>query len=451
MSSIVTENFKRDILNSFVTELTGGTVPYYIGLGRSEPWENGDSPDIAQSTTNDQTNLRRSLQAVTRVNKSSLVVPRYTWTSGTTYSQYDDTKAVADYVTPFYVISDNNDVYICLRTGRDSSGVVVSSSVQPTGSNNDPFVTADGYVWKYLYTVSALDASLFLSFNYMPVKYQASVDSYSTGNEIKQYEIQNTAKSSMIASFIVDSGGLGYTDPTLSINGVLDSPAIVDFTLSGGVIKKVEYVPDSSTLAYVYNLKGAVLTIQDNTGTGAVVRPVLTNTAGIGANAISDLQSTSIMLSVNIPGAADDFIVNQDYRQISVIKGIKDSANGTVFTQSTGNSLYSLELSTETVAFTVDNTIVGTTSSAKAYIDEVDSWRIYYHQNDETGYLSFSDGEAVTEIGGLGAGVIGTASIPPEVDAFTGDILYFDNRAPIERAENQTESIKIVIQLEDCI
>ena len=34
-----------------------------------------------------------------------------------------------------------------------------------------------------------------------------------------------------------------------------------------------------------------------------------------------------------------------------------------------------------------------------------------------------------------------------DVDAFSGEILYVDNRVPIDRDEDQTEDIKIVIDL----
>ena len=34
-----------------------------------------------------------------------------------------------------------------------------------------------------------------------------------------------------------------------------------------------------------------------------------------------------------------------------------------------------------------------------------------------------------------------------DVDAFSGEVLYVDNRVPIDRDEDQTEDIKIVIDL----
>ena len=79
---------------------------------------------------------------------------------------------------------------------------------------------------------------------------------------------------------------------------------------------------------------------------------------------------------------------------------------------------------------------------------------LYVHQTPETGYGSFIRGEPVElSDGGGTANIIGHADsdMPAlrwaDVDAFSGEILYVDNRVPIDRDEDQTEDIKIVIDL----
>jgi hypothetical protein len=51
---------------------------------------------------------------------------------------------------------------------------------------------------------------------------------------------------------------------------------------------------------------------------------------------------------------------------------------------------------------------------------------------------------------GPGQGTVGNPLIASEVDPFTGEILYIDNRSAVTRVANQTEDIKIVIQLDEC-
>lgn len=456
MTAIITDKFKIDLFDKIIRDIRQSSVPYYIGVGRSEYWNPADSAPDPRNTISDENDVRRSLQSVARVNATSFVVPRYTWTTGTTYEQYDDTKTFNDYSgSAFYVINDNYNVYICLRTGRDSSGAKVPSTVQPTFANNDPFELSDGYVWKFLYTISNLEATYYMSQNYMPVKIQESVDSNSTGIELKQWEIQQTAKPNMITAFSVDSGGLNYTAPSLSINSIVADPQFVEFTVdsSNGAIVKVEYATDSSTLEYRHGFLGVVAEVSDSNGSDAVIRPILSGNRGIGADARDDLKTRAVMLNVKLASGVEDFVTGQDYRQIVIMRGIKDSAEGSDFLLGTGNALYSMTFSSNPIAFTKDNTIVGTSSGARALVDNTseDGLTLYYHQNDSTGYVPFSVGETVNELGGSGTGVIVDPRVKPEVDPFSGDILYIDNRASIERVDNQTEDLKIILELENFI
>ncbi len=435
-----------------IRSINNTTENYYIGVSRSNPWNAVDSAPTAKDNIRIQNEFRNGLQSIHRIAAAALVVPRKSWSAGSTYVAYDDKKDLSDYGSDFfYVVNNNNDVYICLRQGTDATGSAVASTVQPTGSNNDPFETSDGYVWKFLYTISALDATLFMTNDHMPIDRILATDSNSTGNEIKQYEVQSTAKPGMITSFEVTAAGTNYSNPSININGV-NYPDLVDFTLNSGAIVKAEYNPDSSgtTLNYVHGLRGAQITLTDSNGTNGEVRAVMSSGLGIGGDASSDLKCGSMMIGVRVDGNTSDWLLNQDYRQIGIIRGIKDSAQGIQWTNLTGGALQSMTLATQTVAFTADEVMVGSTSGAKAYVDQTNGNTILFHQNDSTGYVGFVANETLTETSGPGQGTVGNPLISSEVDPFTGEILYIDNRSAVTRVANQTEDIKIVIQLDEC-
>ena len=119
------------------------------------------------------------------------------------------------------------------------------------------------------------------------------------------------------------------------------------------------------------------------------------------------------------------------------------------------NVLNKLKFGSIAQNFSVDKTIQGSTTAAKAYVDKFDSNYVWYHQTDSTGYILFQEGETVTELDGNGEGILDSAANDPDTDAFTkstikpfsGTLLYVDNRAAIERDPNQTEDIKVIIQL----
>jgi hypothetical protein len=97
----------------------------------------------------------------------------------------------------------------------------------------------------------------------------------------------------------------------------------------------------------------------------------------------------------------------------------------------------------------VGDYITGTSSTAVAFIDSYDgdTGAIRYHQNDKTGYTAFSNSENVTGHT-AGSGVIDAAgaSVDPEIQPFSGNILFLENRAPINRSAAQIEDIKLIIE-----
>ena len=117
--------------------------------------------------------------------------------------------------------------------------------------------------------------------------------------------------------------------------------------------------------------------------------------------------------------------------------------------------LRSMEFTAIISNFVPDHTIEGKTSGALAYVDKIDGTTVWYHQTQETGFKAFIEGETVEETDGSGAGVLEAAGIDadsyayiePDIDPFSGDILYIENRAAIARAAGQIEDIKIIVQL----
>lgn len=425
---------------------------YFIGIGRSDEWNSTDTAPTVESQDVEGRLFRNSLQSVKKVADISFVVPRYNWSSGTIYSPYND-KQVGYPTQSYYVMNDNNQVYVCIQQPKNNEGVGQPSTVQPSGNTTGTtFITADDYAWKFLYSISALDASKYIAANFIPVKKQGSTTVQASDTE--QLAVQNAAISGQIIGYSVESGGAGYgSAPTLTVVGN-GTKAKATATISGGIVTKVEADDSASTLTLGSGYTNAVVTQSGGSPTKpAKIRPVFASKGGMGSDPRQDLRANGIMLAVKPDGAegSGDFIVGNDFRQVGLIRNITaDSDNGTLFTSATGLALDQLQFASVSQAFTADKTIVGGTSGAKALIDKVDSTKVWYHQNDDTGYTSFSATEAVTEADGNGAGALDSAGaylVSSEVARLTGDLLYIDNRAAVTRAADQKEDIKIVIQI----
>ena len=462
MAAIITDKLKNLVVDLIKANDSDASNKYYAAIGRSEAWNDSDVSPTPLRTKAEENDFRNSMQSMKLVADVSLVIPRYNWSSGTFYSAYDDTQV--GNTNAYYVINANQQVYMVLRASVSATGTAVASTVEPTGNTTGtPFKTSDGYVWKFMYSISATDANKFQSANFIPVKSIPFTNINSSVAEVEQKAIQDAAVHGQIIGYGIESAGAGYgSAPTLTIKGN-GSNAAATATISGGQVVKVE-VADSSDASLKIASFGsgydyANVEVSGGSPTKPVkVRPILANSGGLGHDATIDFKASAIMFNAKPSGTETlDFVIGQDFRQVGLIKNPQvDSAghggNGvsTAFTASTGRALRKLNFSAVNTAFGEDKTILGVTSGAKAFIDKDSGNSVFYHQNDDTGFRSFQAGETVQETDGTGEGVLASASLFDsafEVNPHTGELLYIDNRSAVTRSADQTEDIKIVIQV----
>ena len=91
-----------------------------------------------------------------------------------------------------------------------------------------------------------------------------------------------------------------------------------------------------------------------------------------------------------------DFVVGNDFRQVSSIEERTEYDSSGLFTGETGFGLKKLVLTSVNDAFVDDLIIEGGTSGAKAYIDDVDSNGVFIHQSEYTGFKSFQASETIS-------------------------------------------------------
>ena len=461
MTAIITDVFKKDMLQKVFDAAVADSDKMYIGIGKSEQWDSSETVPNPTDSPRTIRQLRSGLQSVKKAGDVSFVIPRHNWSSGNTYSAFDDafTTIPAD---TYYVLTDENQVYICLQQSQKNNGDPNASTVKPTGTSTKPFKTADGYIWKFLYSLSAARSSKFLSSNFVPIQ---KIDSANDTFETQQKTVQDAASPGQILGIEVINNGSNYTNATVTINGD-GTGAAATATISGTTISKIEL--DSSTdsaikMGHGYNFASVSIT---GYGTGAQARAIIGPDSGLGADPRNELKSTSLMFQVKPDGtesttqkvsgsttSGSSFIIDQDFRQVALIKNPTDSA-GVLYTGTSGKTLRYLEFATTSQASSFPkDAIITSASSAQAVVDDIDSSRVWFHQNDSTGFKPFVEGETVT--GGGGSGTLVAGGVDPDTDAWehgdveklSGQVLYIENRAPVVRSANQTEDIKVVITL----
>jgi hypothetical protein len=440
----------------------GKVNTYYAAIGRTQDWNDSDAAPSPGVNDREGRKARYDLTGVKKISDYKFVIPRYNWSTGTTYSGYDDN--TTGYPTnAYYVLTDENNVYMCLQAAKNNAGTVQPSTIKPTGTATTALDTGDGYRWKFLYSIDATNANKYLAANYMPVEFvtDSALDPTLTAAQQQQKTIQNAAVKGRIINIQLDSGGTGYTSaPSVTIYGD-GSSAAATATLSGSSVSKVELG------AYDSGGSGYKQVSVAFSGGGSPTKPakaraVLGAEGGPGADPRKDLKASSVMFNVQPAGNNNGtWVVGNDFRQVAVLKNPlkpgQDSADAykhesSFFTGADGNAAKAMKVGIST-EFVVDGLITGGTSGAKAYLDSCPSGTgdktLKFHKNETTGFVAFQVGETITgSLGGSGTiSTLGDSAGARDVDPMTGDLLYIDNRAAVTRTESQTEDLKIVITL----
>lgn len=457
MVAIVTDTLKHKIAEDLFTQVTNATDSneFYIGIGKTDTYDSSDAVSTPLRHQFEERVARGNLESIKKITATSFVAERHNWSSGTVYSAWND-RQVGHPTNPYYVLTEDNEVYVCIQQSKTATGASNPSTVKPSYTTaavnvHEAFETSDGYRWKFLYGISAGDATNFLTAGFIPAQ-KVLVDSGSaTAFQLLQLDVQNFSVGGQIVGAQIVNGGSGYTSaPTLTFRGN-GSAAAASATISGGRIVKVTVDNESAGMGSGYDY--ASIAITGGGGTGGSLRPIIGPREGFGFDARKDLKSSSIMSNIKADGTeTGTFNITNDFRQIILFKNLDytDSAvAGGRFSSVSTKTNRRLTVTTNigTTGFQADEIITGGTSGVTAFIDEVDSASgkiIRFHQNEKTVNGNFTDAEAIT--GNLGGtGTLDSGNLFSPVDIYSGDLLYIENRARIVRSSVQTEDIKVIL------
>ena len=485
MPAIITDKFRIHNSEQFheaFSESSGNT--FYLGIGRPQAFAtstradsrtNNEGTDTAPVTPADNINAQHfpfdDMLAAKKITSSDITfaVPRRNWTTSTVYDIYRHD--YGDYATgtttaisansgastlhdsTFYVLTSARNVYKCLDNNSNAA-----STVEPTGTDVTILSTADGYKWKYMYTLSASQQANFLSTDFMAVATNSTVSSAAVDGAVNIVKIKTAG-----------SGGADGTHTGIPIRGD-GSSGTVSVTVSSGAVTAVTVTSAGS--GYTFGtISNAQIVAAGATGlTGAELDVIIEPKGGHGFNAVEELGGFYVMLNTSLEGTESanttDFTVSNEFRKISLIRD--PDSGGSAASTTTLRGTYAVNVSGVSGTFTADEEINQATTGAVGKVVEWDSVNniLYYIQtrhNDEgvdsngnqtafsgtnviTGQTSSATATPTTSSSTINSQVFVSGYSSPEIDADSGDILYIENRAPITRAADQTENIKLVIE-----
>ena len=496
MTAIITEKFRQHNAEQFFESFSEtSSTTYYLFIGKSLPYTTGTTggndsapPTPADSVSGEFYNWDAMLAAKKIPSTDvSFALPRVNFANGTIYDMYDDTISSSNtttsgasslYAGNFYFITSTNNVYKVL----DNNGGAAYSGSEPSNTGTTPFASG-GYILKYMYNVTASEATKFLTTDYMPVSTDTTVSAAAVDGKIES---------------LVITPGSGYTNGTYyapvfgdGTSQGTSSGGIVRITITGGAIASFGLTAGTDTtihaggagytygnvnLSSVYSDAALTSSASVGSGTGAAVRVVISPKEGHGNDAVKELGGHFVITNTTLAQAeGDDLTTANDFRQVGIVTDPYNYGTTTIASSSTARMTYVIKMSSASGTFDVDEEITQATTGAVGRVVEWDASRslLYYSQERFSTYGTAATTQSYTAFSGTNtitgstSSATGTPSATssetvtlaagntitftsgyanPELQPDNGDIVYIENRKPIQRASDQTEDIKLIIE-----
>ena len=496
MTAIITEKFRLHNASQFVESFSeAAKSTYYLFIGKATPFTSGTSggsdtspPTPADAVSNEFYRYDSMLAAklITSSDVSN-ALPRVNWANSTVFDRYDDqvtssntttSGASSIYQGNFYFLTSTNKVYKVLN----NNGGTAFSGSEPTSTSTSPFESG-GYVLKYMYEITSSEATKFLTTDYMPVSTDSTVSAAATDGKIESLAI-TVGSGYNDGTYYFPVFGDGTSQGTSSgaiVRATVSGGAFADFGLTAGTDTTIHaggsgYTFANVSLTNVFSDAALSSSTTVGSGTGAVIRPIISPKDGHGANAVNELGGHFVITNTTLTQAeGDDFTTANDFRNVGIVVDPTDFGTSTIATASTRRMTYVVKFSSNTGNFDVDEQITQTTTGAVGRVVEWDNSRklLFYQQERFSSYgtatttQSFTAFSGANNITGATSGAVGTPSTTgsetvtlaggntitltsgyanPELKFDSGNIIYTENRKPIQRVSDQTEDIKIIIE-----
>ena len=516
MAAIITDQIRILNAGNFVAGVSNASNSYYSFIGLTNPADyqsDWDSDPPAPKDNFDQENdYWNTMVALKKINTADArqVVPKRTWTSGTTYDMYrhdysrSNTAIVSGatnlYSSNFVVLNSDFRVYACLQNGTDPDNTDGRPSLdEPTFTDLEPRsagTSGDGYIWKYLYTIKPSEVVRFESTDFMPVP-----TDWLTGTENAAVR-DNAVDGGIKIVTITNKGvGLGTANSVYTSVPIKGDGTGAQCTIVIDANQQVSSVTVSSQgSGYTY---GNVDLVAGGVPTGTT-RPsfdvIIPPQGGHGADIYRELGAYNVLLYSRIENDSTnpDFITGNQIARIGVVENPQQFGSTTLLSADKVSAVSALKLvgtGYSTATFSGDSYFTQTVSTGTTAVGRVVSY------DQTTGVLKFWQDRSLAGFNTVGTaqtqptygfdltefssspGTGGSLVISPttgqdlsidtafsgittvinnrtyylgqtfasgianpEVKAHSGSIIYVDNRPSITRSANQKEDIKVILQ-----
>jgi hypothetical protein len=520
MSAIVTDQFRILNAGNFVESVENTSNSYYVtvglpnptitGYGRTSDWNTSPPAPLDNQSNNAHAgDVILFGKKITSANVRR-IVRRVDWVAGSRYEIYRDDYSIASpspltnaarlFDANYYVLNSDFRVYICIENG--SSGTNPKGNVsqdEPTFTDLEPTragTSGDGYIWKYLFTVSPSDIIKFDSTEYITLP-----DNWLLSSDTQVQAVRESANSDInlnqIKTVYIDKSGSAYsTGSSLEMDIIGDGTGgkvRVDVDGNGQITNTVVTAGGKNYSYALVDLGPINSNITANSSAKLV--PIIPPARGHGDDIYLELGSDKVLIYARFDDSTKDFPVDTSFAQVSILKNPTSVGTNNIFTGSSFSGLNSIKFSSVTgtpqIGEKIEQTLLGNVGRAYGYISSYDSETkvlkyiqdrsLYFNQTtlDQQDYVGISTngrnyafessanlirGQTSGFSGSIDLNFSGITTNPTgsklinlgvnftggmavsEINKGSGQLIYLDNRPSIARNLRQKEDIKIILE-----
>jgi hypothetical protein len=517
MSALVTDQFRILNASNFIDSVENPANSYYVfvgltnpttvGFARTSDWDtNPPAPVDNFSYLAHDGDIMMFGKKLSSANVRR-IIRRIDWVSGTKYEMYRNDYSVLNpspltaayrlYDANYYVMNSDYRVYICIDNGATGSNPLGNASQdQPTFTDLEPSRagnSGDGYVWKYLFSVSPSDIIKFDSTEYITVP-----NDWNTTNDTQITAIRENGNSDVNANQIkkvyIQNAGANYSnglDQEVNILGD-GSGAKVRLDITGGKIVNTNV--SSGGQGYSYGIVDLGGLNSNSSGNFATLVPIIPPSKGHGFNIYTELGTDRILAYARFDDSTKNFPIDAKFAQVGILKNPTSIGSTQIYYDDTFSSLYCLKLTSlqgtpqvgeKIYQYVTGGRAVGYVASFDIETNVLKYFRdrsLFWNQTtlDQTDYIGISTSgkifnfdptspnnvvgsrsgfSAAIDVGFTGITTNPTGSklinlgvnftngvAVPQINKGSGEIIYIDNRPLINRNSRQKEDIKIVLE-----
>jgi hypothetical protein len=425
----------------------------YCFLSKVTPWANNE-PELPRGDIKYQKQVLKNMFVAKLVTASDIspVIKRIDWTSGVVYEHYSDDVDMVEVDTNgnllhnFYVKNKYDQVFKCLWNNNNGPSTVQPYFEPGTYNAFKIFTGADGYKWKFMFTIDAGYKVKFMDKVWMPIPLGANTPS----------PLITTAGAGSIEAINILTGGSGYDDVNypISVNIIGDGyGAAGTAKVVGGSITDVIITNQGSD----YTTANVVITsaVGSNATAFASTSPV----GGHGFDPISELGCSHVMFTAEFSGGENgDIPTDITFYQLGLVTN-PSSRTSQLYAKSIGlNST----LPTDGLIYRTSTDFIvapgfGSYTSGDTVFQGPDN-----NINNATFRATILSFDVATNVLRL----INTSGVPlpngpvrnadrtnrtlltyttPDYSIFSGYLSFIENRSGIQRSSDGVEQVRMVI------